>query len=125
MKSVLLGVVLALATIGLSRLLSITQTRRLFAVLLGAAAGIYVGDALSTGGTSLAVQIAAFTAFVILAILKSPWVLGAAWILHGGWDLLHLLEAIPTLLPVYYQVACLAADLVWGAFLLRLSAQSV
>ena len=34
-----------------------------------------------------------------------------------------LREAIPTTLPVSYQLACLAADLVWGAFLLRLSTQ--
>ena len=123
MKSVVLGVALALATIDFSRLLPRPQTRRLFAVLLGAAAGVYVGDALSTGGMLLAIQTAAFAAFVILAMLRAPWVLGAAWMLHGGWDLLHLREAIPTTLPVSYQLACLAADLVWGAFLLRLSTQ--
>ena len=122
MTSVVLGVALALATVGLSRLLPITQTRRLFAVLLGAAAGVYVGAAISAAGSPLTVQVAGFAAFGSMAILKSPWVLGAAWFIHGGWDLLHLLEVIPTTLPESYQLACLAADLVWGVLLLRLPA---
>ena len=103
---------LALTTIIFSRLLSATQARRLFALLLGSAAGVYVGAALSTGGTGVAVQTTAFATFVVLAMTKTRWVLGAAWILHGFWDLIHLLDVIPTLLPVNYQVACLAADLV-------------
>ena len=124
MRSLLLGAVLALATIGLSRPLPVTQTRRLFAILLGAAAGVYVGGALPGGGIWLALQVAAFVVFAMLAMLKARWVLGAAWILHGGWDLIHVLEVVPTALPDFYQLACLSADVVWGMFLIRLPAST-
>ncbi len=120
MKSAALGLAFALAAIVLSRLFSVTQSRRLFAILLGAAAGVYVGAALSAAGSSLGFQVAGFAAFGSMAMLKAPWVLGAAWLIHGGWDLLHLLQVIPTTLPEAYQLACLTADLVWGVFLLRL-----
>jgi uncharacterized membrane protein HdeD (DUF308 family) len=82
--------------------------------------------ATETGATLLVVQTLAFLAFLAAAMLSSRarWVLGAAWLLHGGWDFLHYFGTLATPVATWYQIACAAADLVWGAFLLRWAAKT-
>jgi hypothetical protein len=97
------------------------RRQALFAVLLASAAAVYVGAALAADPLApLALQGVAYLAFTAAALigLRQAWLLGAGWLLHAMWDLVHQFGALPTALPGWYREGCMGIDLVWGAFLL-------
>ena len=49
---------------------------------------------------------------------RQPALLAAGYFAHGGWDVLHHLGALPTLLPEWYVPFCLGYDGIVGAYLL-------
>lgn len=93
----------------------------MFALLLAAAAGIYLGGALGLRHTpTLMAETAAFLAFGVAAFwgARVPIVLGLVWPIHAIWDLVHYLEFVHTSIPRSYEVVCFAADVVWGFMIL-------
>jgi hypothetical protein len=88
------------------------------AVLLGVAAGIYVGFGLQDGRPgSIAAQLLGGLPFVTVAVLwpRAIAVLGVAWLGHGLWDGAHELGLLATRVPAWYPGVCLGWDLVLGA----------
>jgi hypothetical protein len=56
-----------------------------------------------------------FAALAVLGIKRSPWFLAIGMVLHGlGWDTWHYRNS--TYIPDWYAIACLAADLAFGAY---------
>ena len=88
------------------------------AILLGVAAGIYVGYGLQDGRPSQAVlQLVGAFPFVVVATRwpQAVGLLGVAWLTHGLWDGLHELRVVNTSVPSWYAGACLGWDIVLGA----------
>jgi hypothetical protein len=112
-----LGAVLgALVLVGVLRLPR-SQRSLVFALLLAAAAGVYLGGALGLRhAPTLTAEALAFLAFGAAAFwgARVPLVLGLVWPIHALWDLVHYLEFVHTSIPRVYEVACFAADVVWG-----------
>lgn len=123
----LTGAVAGAATLALLAALPDTPAIVLAAILLGVAAGVYPGvamarngpDARDGGETILQWVVAAgFAAAALAGLWFSPWILALAWIAHAGWDVLHhrkLLRARPV---TWYPPACLAYDLLLGAYVI-------
>lgn len=88
------------------------------AVILGLVAGIYAGFALLDGRPRiLAVEGLAALAFVVLALAGlawSPWLIPAAYVLHGVWDFFHHRQ-ISTKTPSWYPPMCAVYDWVFAA----------
>jgi len=88
------------------------------AVILGLVAGVYAGFALLDGRPRiLAVEGLAALAFVSLALAGlawSPWLIPAAYALHGVWDFLHH-RRISTRAPTWYPPMCAVYDWVFAA----------
>jgi hypothetical protein len=114
------GIVVAVLTLLAAFRLPRSRRSLLFSLLLVAAAGVYVGGALSVRGWTLALEAVAFVAFGIAAFsgVRNPVILGLVWPLHALWDLLHHLDFLPTPIARWYRVACFAADVVWGFVIL-------
>lgn len=57
-----------------------------------------------------------FVALAVLGVKLSPWFLAVGMVLHGlAWDAWHYRNS--TYIPDWYVIACLAADLSFGAYL--------
>src|SRR5687768_6738917 len=112
MHGLVFGLGFALAAGSASWLLRNSRGLPLMAMLLVAAAAVYVGAALASPTNSSVPQAAAFIVYTSLAIavLNRPAALGLAWIAHAFWDVLHLASTIDVALPVWYQFGCLIAD---------------
>jgi len=113
----------ALAVLVLVVALRLPRSRRslVFALLMAASAGIYLGAALGLRYTpAMVAETAAFLVFGIAAFAgaRTPIILGLVWPAHAIWDLVHYFEFVQTPLPRIYEVACFAADLVWGFMIL-------
>ena len=120
-ESAVLGA--AIATLVMVVALRLPRSRRalVFALLMAASAGIYLGGALGLRyPPALLAETAAFLAFGVAAFLgaRAPIVLGLVWPVHALWDMIHYFEFVQTPLPRIYEVACFAADLVWGFMIL-------
>lgn len=92
------------------------------AVILGVAAGIYVGFGLQDGRPGqVLLQVLGAVPFIVLATRPSRTIalLGVAWLAHGLWDGLHEFGLLPTTLPSWYPAVCLGWDVVLGAAALR------
>ena len=88
------------------------------AILLGVAAGIYVGYGLQDGRPSqVALQLLGALPFIVVAATwpQAVWLLGIAWLTHGVWDGVHELRVVDTRVPSWYAGACLGWDVVLGA----------
>jgi len=56
-----------------------------------------------------------FVALAVLGVKRSPWFLAIGMVLHGlAWDTWHYRNS--TYIPNWYAIACLAVDLVFGAY---------
>ncbi len=60
-------------------------------------------------------------AFVLLSVRRSAVVVGAFWLLHGLYDLLHGQLITNSGVPEWYPIWCFAVDAVIGSYLLWLS----
>jgi hypothetical protein len=95
---------------------------RLFAIGLAVAAGIYVAFALvAQSGEWIAVELIVAITFLVTAFVaaRSALLLGMAWMLHVGWDAIHLRYLEGAIAPAWYPPLCIAFDLVVGAYLIR------
>lgn len=103
-------------------LLPYDQAIVLFAVLLGVAAGVYPGFAITAGREVLREWTAAliFVAIALIGVWYEPAVLGLAWLGHAAWDYLHHRGLRDISAPRAYPVFCLYVDVWWGLFILLL-----
>jgi uncharacterized membrane protein YhdT len=123
MGGVLFGVGFAALMAGLGLLWGRDGERALFAVVLGAAAGVYAGGAIAVPEAPAGLQAAGVVLFVAWAVggRERAGVLAAGWLGHAAWDAIHLLGPAVSGLPAWYELACLVADpLLAGYLLLRL-----
>jgi hypothetical protein len=98
------------------------QRLQLSALGLAVAAGIYVAFALAArGGEWILVELALAIAFSLMAFAatRSPLLLGSAWILHVGWDTIHLHYLEGAIAPPWYPPLCIAFDVGVGVWLIR------
>lgn len=120
MRSILIGIGLAVVTIVLVTRLPDRYSLDLLALLLAAIAAIYVGFALSDGrASSIVLEVGIAVVFILLAAggrWFSPLLLAGAYGAHGVWDAIHHPKAIQTRIPSWYAPFCLAYDLVVGGF---------
>lgn len=108
------GLVLGVVFIALARVFG---ERRVFAVGLVVAAGLYVGLAVygDASWTWLGIEVAGVGLYGALAVLgyrSSAWWLALGWALHPVWDVaLHQLGGGSEFAPPWYPVQCISLDL--------------
>jgi len=109
---VLIGVGFAAIAIALGRLLGGIRGRAVLALLLVAAAAVYVGATLGDQPGSAAVATGALVLFGGLALwgLEDPRALALGWLAHAAWDLLHVAGLMDSRAPHWYELACVIAD---------------
>jgi hypothetical protein len=122
-----IGAVLAIATIPLHLLVSKTQSEQFAALLFAAIGAIYVEFGLQTGSRAqivmeLTVARGGGLSAVVAGLWVTPWIVPAAYSIHGIWDYAHhngaRLAPIPSWYPpfcaVYDWVAAAGLVLVWS-----------
>lgn len=101
----MIGLLLALATLGLAALLPAHQALEWLAVVLALVAAVYVGFALvDTRPLALRIEVAFAAVTVMLALgglWHAPLLMALAYLLHGAWDMLHFWRRpiVPTRVP--------------------------
>lgn len=112
------GAVLSLLSLPVHLLLPEAVSIQFAAIILGLVAGIYAGFALQDGRARiLAIEglaVLAFLALALAGLVWSPWLIPAAYVLHGVWDLLHHRQ-ISTKTPSWYPPMCAVYDWVFAA----------
>ncbi len=119
-----IGVLAALGTVAITqRRFSARAEHRFFALLLLPIAAIYLAFVSYFGSPdSFPIEGGSGVAFALLGLagLRFPLVLILGYVLHGGWDLVHELTVVRTMLsesgrpltpiPLAYGVFCAAYD---------------
>lgn len=116
----LIGLVAVYVFIRLARRAGPAAELRWYAGGLVVAAGIYVAFGLVLGGRPLGFELVQLVVFVMLAmagIRYSPLILAAGWLLHSGWDALHLHPTLSSHAPQWYVFACLSFDVALAAYI--------
>ncbi len=121
MNSALRGALWAALTIGVSLPLNAGLALPLYAILLGAAIGIYIGPVLDAGRREeLGLYVAMGAGLVVLALAGlwfSPLWLAGAWALHAVFDVFHGHAGLETRVPRWYPSTCLTYDLILAAWI--------
>jgi hypothetical protein len=118
---ILFGLAFVVVAIGVNLLLPDRRMRRaMMALLLGAAAAVYVGSSLGELPGSAGLQTLGFLLFGAVALrgFDSARILTAGWLGHAVWDLLHLADVLVAGAPHWYQVGCLVADPLLAMYIL-------
>jgi len=124
MTETISGIIVALAIIILTRLLSGYFTAKLLAATILVAIGfIYVGFSLQNNSFALIIlEIAVALFFYFMAIIgytRNSYLIGYGIILHGVWDIFHHKGVlIGTHLPSYWPSFCLVVDIIDGLYFL-------
>lgn len=112
---------MAAPALGLVYALSRQRGLDFLALQLAAIAAVYAGSSLTDGRVSVvSLEVIGVIAFFSLSLFgrwSSPALLAVGYFVHGAWDALHHLGAIPTFLPDWYAPFCLAYDWLVGAFI--------
>jgi hypothetical protein len=113
-----IGAIFAVASLPLHWWLPLPASQQLAALVLGLVAGIYVGFAvvdgrLATFGIEAAVA-AAFLAAAVAGLWVSPWLVPAAYAVHGLWDMAHH-RHVSTAMPRWYIPFCAVFDWTFAA----------
>ena len=118
MLTVIYGAITAGIIIAGSEILRLNK-RVLAALLLSAIAFIYVGligsDLSNLFIYGLQGLVFFFLAYVGLAKQK-PQLLSIGLLLHGLWDLVHLLLGLKSTLPQNYEIYCISVDLLLAGY---------
>ena len=118
-----IGLFFAITTILIHSLLTWHQQLELMSSLMVLIGSVYFGFALKTHNkTASWIETMVAISFVIMGISGlwvSPWILAAALLLHGFWDLIHhnpskLLASIPK----WYVPFCATYDWIMGGYLI-------
>jgi hypothetical protein len=123
---VLFGMGFAAVAVGASLLLGRVRGRAALALLLAAAAAVYVGATLGEQPGSAAVATGAFVVFGALALrgLEDARVLAWGWLAHAVWDLLHVIGLLDSGAPAWYEIGCLVADPLIAGYLFSRATRS-
>lgn len=122
-----IGVLAGLATIALARRLR--GEHWLYALSLISLPSIYAGFAWYAGETGIGWQemligLPFLLGGAVLSRVRLRWaaaVVGALWLAHGGYDLLHPQLFINPGVPAWYPAFCAAVDVVVGLYLFGLA----
>lgn len=121
LPGIMFGLAFVAIAVTVNRLLPSSQLRHaMLAILLSAAAAVYVGSSLAPQIGSAVIQTIAFVLFTAVALLgwSSAAVRAAGWLGHAVWDLLHLTDMVTAGTQEWYEIACLTADPLLAAYLL-------
>ena len=127
MTEAIIGAAVGVLTIGVARL--IRGQRWLYAIGLLTLPSLYAVFALRAGQQAVAIKemmygtpfLVAGLVFAIVSIRQSAIVVGAFWILHGLYDLIHSQLIANAGVPAWYPIWCFSVDVVVGAYLVWLS----
>jgi hypothetical protein len=131
MFEALIGAAVGVLTIFVARI--IRGQRWLYSIGLLVLPSLYALFALRAGDRAVAVEEMAYgvpflvagLGFAFVSVRHSAVVVGALWILHGLYDLMHSRLLTNPGLPGWYPVWCCAVDVVIGVYLLWLSRRIV
>jgi hypothetical protein len=123
----LIGVAVGVLTIVLAR--TIRGQHWVYSVGLLTLPSLYASFALQAGEQAVGVKemiygipyVAAGLVFAFVSVRQSAIVVGALWILHGLYDLIHSRFITNPGVPGWYPVFCFSVDIVVGAYVLWLS----
>jgi hypothetical protein len=114
-----IGALLAVATLPLHLLFSRMHSEQFAAVLLAAIGAIYAGFGLQTGNrTQIAIEVIVALGFFSAALgglWVTPWIVPAAYVMHGIWDYSHHKGSRLTPIPLWYPPFCAVYDWVAAA----------
>ena len=127
MIAALTGVAVGVLTIIFARV--IHGQRRVYALGLLTLPSLYALFALSAGDHNASVKemmyglpyLIAGLAFAFVSVRQSAMIVGALWILHGLYDLVHGQLIANAGVPRWYPAFCFSVDVVIGAYVLWLS----
>ena len=127
MIAAFIGVALGILTILLAR--TIRGERWLYSIGLLTLPSLYAFFALRVGDHPAGLKemiyglpfLVAGLVFAFVSVRKSAVVIGALWILHGLYDLVHDQFISNAGVPDWYPAFCFSVDVVIGAYLLWLS----
>ena len=120
MIPVIIGVSSGLLVILIIALFKQLDKPIVYGLILSGIGFLYVGYTWSdTRALIITCAQAIFFLFVAwYGIKKSLYILGAAYFLHGIWDLVYNLFPGSSLIPPHYDLFCLSIDFTIGAYLL-------
>lgn len=127
MTEALIGAAVGVLTIVVARM--IRGQRWLYAVGLLTLPSLYASFAVQAGEPAVAVKemiyglpyVVAGLVFAFVSAPLSAVVVGALWILHGLYDLVHSRLITNAGVPGWYPLWCFSVDVVIGVYLLWLS----
>ena len=117
---ILIGAMLALGVGGLSTLVGFDRDRAFYPVVLVVIASYYGLFAVMAGGGALwpeAIGLAAFTAVAVIGFRTSLWLVAAALLAHGVFDLVHPHMIDNPGVPRWWPAFCLAFDAAAAGYL--------
>ena len=122
-----MGAAIGVLTIVIARF--IRGERWLYALGLLVLPGLYALFALRVDEPAVGIKemvygvpwVVAGLVFAFVSVRRSAVVVGASWLLHGLYDLVHSQLITNTGVPGWYPIFCFVVDVVVGAYLLWLS----
>lgn len=127
MIEALVGAAVGILTILVARF--IRGERWLYSLGLLTLPGLYASFALRAGEPAVGVKemiyglpfVVAGLVFALVSVRRSAVVVGAFWLLHGVYDLVHDQFVTNDGVPGWYPIFCFVVDAVVGAYVLWLS----
>lgn len=127
MIEALVGAAVGVLTILVARF--IRGERWMYSLGLLVLPGLYASFALRAGEPAVGVNemihgvpfVVAGLAFALVSVRRSAVVVGALWLLHGVYDLVHDHFVTNDGVPGWYPIFCFVVDAVVGAYVLWLS----
>jgi hypothetical protein len=117
----LTGIVLALMTSGLARLVGLDRDRAFYPTVLLVIASYYVLFAVMGGsGHALLSETLVMAGFLLLALIgfkRNLWLVAAALAAHGIFDFFHDRVVVNPGVPPWWPAFCLTYDITAAAFL--------
>lgn len=127
---IFIGVVLALMVASLARCSGLDRERSFYAVVVIVVASYYDLFAVMSGAPgALLAELVPFLLFLAAALWgfrKSPWIIAAALVGHGIFDVFHARLIFNPGMPAWWPAFCASYDVTAGLYLAwRLGAQRV
>src|SRR4029450_3442457 len=116
-----IGVFLALAVAGLAAGVGFDRDRSFAPIILIVVASYYVLFAIiGASARAVLVETGVASAFLLIGVLGSktaPWIIAAAMVGHGAFDLVHDFFIQNPGVPVWWPGFCFAFDAIFGLWL--------
>jgi hypothetical protein len=115
------GVVVALVTIFMTRLVPKKRAADFYNLLMAATAAFYFGSALPTGDRGILLLETAVTVALFALTLAGQWwslkYTAVGFLAHGAWDLAHVLKGMGADAGTNFPILCVAFDWVIAGYL--------